>query len=133
MVNAKDGYQIETYITPASLDPGTWILSIEDLGVVKVHAILIDEVIVKVQTVTASDTCWLADLVVGVDVESIIWILWIAADLSKPAASIAGVRAVLPSYHSRVVTLEVRARPRDSTRGRLEDGTRYSCCVYIFM
>ena len=63
--------ETESYITPTCLNPWPWVLFIEDLGVVEIDAILVDVIIVKVETKATRDTFGSSDLVIRVDIVNV--------------------------------------------------------------
>ena len=105
-----------TYIAPTSLQPWSWIDSIEDFCVREVHTIGVDPGFIHVQDVVASGASWHYLFVIRSDV-----ILGPSLLVLQPATSIIEGRAACPPDHLRVVTSEVRTRPRYSACRRLED------------
>jgi hypothetical protein len=88
-------------VPPASLDPRTWVHSIEYLCISEVYPISIDPVIRDIQLIVASDANGCKAFVIGTNIE------FSPVKVPKPAPSIVRTGARRPSFHIRVVTDKV--------------------------
>ena len=120
-----------THISPASLNPRAWILSVEDFGLIQVHSISIKVVIIELKVVTTSDTVGHSGLIVRADIETVF--RFHASTSFEPAASVTGVRTISPSNHARVVAFEVRSRTCLSARRRFENWSRSKHSMYVIL
>lgn len=90
-----------TYISPTRFEPGSGICFIEQLGIREGLAVCVVRTLGNIQSVVSSNAPRCKLLVVRVDV------ILAAIFISKPAFSVLGDRAGMPSLHLAVIALEV--------------------------
>jgi hypothetical protein len=100
----QEGYaEINTYITPASLNPGTRVRSVKYFCFSKVQSVGIDPGISNVQDIFTNDANW---CLVGIFVVCANIKLIASLSILQPTTSIFRARATRPSGHIRVITGE---------------------------
>jgi hypothetical protein len=96
--------EMNTYIAPTSLNPGTMVHSIKYFSFSKVQSVGIDPTIGNVQDVFASDVNW---CLVGFFVVCANVVINASLIVPQPTTSIFRGGAIRPSGHFRVVTGKV--------------------------
>lgn len=96
--------EMNTYIAPTSLNPGTRVHSIKFFSFSKVQSVGIDPTISNVQDIVANGAIW---CLVGVFIVGTNIVLNASLIIPQPTTSIVRGGAMRPSDHFRVVTGEV--------------------------
>ena len=118
-----------TYISPASLNPGPWILLVEQLSFREVQSVSIDPFISYVDLVVPcdADRSQISILVVGIDI-----ILEASLIVPQPARPILWCRTARKIRHSRILTHKVRTGSRRTSAWWLEYGaTVWSIVLWL--
>lgn len=111
---------MEAYVAPTSLNPRSWIYTIEYFSISRGYPISVYDGIGEDQVIVASNTRGGTGFVVCVYIKPIVGVCRVA--LLEPTTSVFRRGTNRPTNHVRVVTREVRAWSSESTAGWLENG-----------